>query len=155
MKKRCLFYFIIGSIIFSSVTAYAFSMSATDIDYKNTITATTTVEDALNDIYNKISSPIVLQYAPGSNVANFNKFDMRIPIISYSGIYKHFKIIHAASYPSVSSLCNSIYFNTVADKTSGNVEVNVEYNTKDFATLYTYVTGNAGCFFRLEIQLYN
>ena len=168
---------LITAIICISVTAYATTqLAASNITYNNS-----TLDIALDDLYTKanagdavasdikfgkkaLSNGVLITgtyklptldmvFQVGSHGAAETLHQTRINLAQFQYIYSKFKITLAKC--ETSGRCSTIYFNSTYDQTSGNMDLNTQYLTKDYGNFTVYTTGTKGYFYSIIIQLYN
>ena len=163
--KNPIFMFILGAIIFSSVTVIASSLSAKDITYKEN----KTVENALDELYiaanKEILNSLTITLKSESYSTRYSNAILNISTSSFNN-YKYFKINSITSEAATGNtvaMCKS--FAWALDKGSEiELETNKQYEVysltdgNKFYTIYSRAQSSnegsrAGC--SVNITFYN
>ena len=167
MKEK-IFYFILGAIIFSSITAIAVTqINANQIVYTKNGTDTT-VDAALNDLYTTANKEILNSMTVKVNAQSYGPrlggSDFHLATSSIINNYRYFKI-KSISLDSNSHIVGcDVYGWSGTQSTNIPLQLDTEYNIHDttdgynFGAVNTRVTSDtdglrATC--TVEIQLYN
>jgi len=124
-KKSIIISFIIGVIIASSITVYAYSYYAKDIGYTKPGTNTEiSVEDALNDLYSEIknSNELYIKEFQALNNGNLNTH-------AYAQLILDVDSFNYISFDSITAkYTNKLTYFRIYDKSNGNENKIYEIN---------------------------
>lgn len=135
--KSRIFAFILGTLIFSGITAVsAYTILANDIEYtpKDTTWEVNNVKDAIDDLYSKVDNSTqeikFCAHTWGNNVNGGSNIDFA----NYN--YKKFKI---KSFDYLDNSNAEFYFTDINYNTIP-AEINKEYSLKESNISYLYIT---------------
>ena len=135
--KNRLFIFILGGILFSSITAIAVTtISADKITYTDKNNVERTVDVVLDDLYDKADN--------GSEVSVIAPDNMRYAVIENKN-YAYFKVL-LLSYGS-GATCTS-YRANVSTKTV-DIVYDTDYSTEDEANRIYFMTSGGYCQYKI------
>ena len=147
--KNRLLMVVITAIICITGTAYATGqILASNITYNDT-----TVDQALDELYDNYNDTLTLRYSIGDHASNMTDLQHRFWIGTY--IKKHFKYFKITTADKLTNPCTNVYFKTGADNTGDTLNVNDQYLTSTYSMIIPYISGNAECFYDIRIQFYN
>ena len=134
MKKifqNRLFIFILGGIVFSSITAIAINISADQIEYSTGVT----VKDKIDDLYKKTKISFWVQ---GRATAANTPYASTIWLSNFIH-FTYFEIKDFESSNNKNNSCTLTLWNSSGDTP---VVMNQRYNVSDYDTLYSYSVAN-------------
>ena len=141
-KKGIIISFIIGVIIASSITVYAYSYFASDISYKKPGTDTTiSVETALNELYNKSNKT-------PQQVATLTTQDA-------SYIFQNDGYITGTVSPTYNQAGGAVYFNSNDPENNDNAIFVAEWDVNRIWNCSIFVPKGTAVFTRKNFGTYN
>ena len=144
-----LFLILLTAIIVGSITAYATTqLVASNITYNDT-----TLDQALDNLYDEVTQPLNVNYVIGSHESSSTNHQTRIELSGYKDKYKYFRIKVAEPYSSNHTATLTI--SDDSDNRGVTLNLNQTYLTNEHRLIQVSSTAPANSYYKLNIEYFN